>query len=71
MSALPKLLAACLLALAACTTTSYKITTTNGQIYFAQDNPVYDVSSDTYVFVDENGEQVTLGKCEIKLIKEQ
>ncbi|WP_272699662.1 YgdI/YgdR family lipoprotein [Desulfovibrio sp. Fe33] len=71
MSALPKLLAACLLVLAACTTTSYKITTTTGQIYFAQDNPVYDVSSDTYVFIDENGEQVTLGKCEIKFIKEQ
>jgi predicted aminopeptidase len=73
MSALSRLLAACLLALAlaACMTTSYKITTTDGQIYIARDNPVYDVNTDTYAFTDENGEQVTLGKQEIKLIKEQ
>lgn len=73
MSFLPKLLAACVLALslAGCMTASYKITTTDGQIYIAQDNPVYDVATDTYVFMDENGEQVTLGKHEIKLIKEQ
>jgi hypothetical protein len=32
---------------------------------------VYDVNTDTYAFTDENGEQVTLGKQEIKLIKEQ
>jgi predicted aminopeptidase len=73
MSALTRLLAACILtlALAACMTTSYKITTTTGQIYFAQDNPVYDVNTDTYAFTDETGQQVTLGKQEIKLIKEQ
>jgi hypothetical protein len=52
-------------------TSSYKITTMDGQIYFAQDNPVYDVNTDTYVFTDENGQQVTLGKHQIKLIKEQ
>ncbi|OIQ51645.1 hypothetical protein BerOc1_00100 [Pseudodesulfovibrio hydrargyri] len=73
MSALSRLLAACILVigLAACMTTSYKITTTSGQIYIAQDHPVYDVSTDTYAFTDENGQQVTLGKQEIRLIKEQ
>ncbi|WP_319584947.1 YgdI/YgdR family lipoprotein [uncultured Pseudodesulfovibrio sp.] len=73
MSALSRLLAACILALslAACMTTSYKITTMNGQIYFAQDHPVYDVNTDTYVFTDEDGQEVKLGKQEIKLIKEQ
>ncbi|WP_207264719.1 YgdI/YgdR family lipoprotein [Desulfovibrio sp. Huiquan2017] len=73
MSALPKLLAACLLTvgLAACMTANYKITTTTGQIYIAQDNPVYDVTTDTYAFTDETGKQVTLEKQEIKLIKEQ
>ncbi|WP_338666971.1 YgdI/YgdR family lipoprotein [Pseudodesulfovibrio methanolicus] len=73
MSALLRLLATCILilSLAGCMTTSYKITTTDGQTYIAKDNPVYDVGSDTYAFTDENGEQVTLGKQEIKLIKEQ
>jgi hypothetical protein len=73
MSVLSRLLAVCILALSltACMTSSYKITTMDGQIYFAQDNPVYDVNTDTYVFTDENGQQVTLGKHQIKLIKEQ
>jgi len=73
MSALSRVLAACIMALSltACMTTSYRITTMDGQIYIAQDNPIYDVDTDTYAFTDEKGQTVTLGKQEIKLIKEQ
>ena len=73
MKSLMRLLAASALCLAltACMTTTYMITTTDGQTYIAHQNPTYDVASDTYAFTDENGKEVTLEKQEIKLIKEQ
>ena len=59
------------LLLTACFASRYEITTQDGQTYVAQDNPQYIVGTDTYIFTDESGTQVTLEKQEIRFIKEQ
>lgn len=59
------------LSLTACLSTKYEITTLDGQTYIACENPQYNVATETYIFKDENGEEVILQKEEIQYIKEQ
>ncbi|WP_316900342.1 YgdI/YgdR family lipoprotein [Pseudodesulfovibrio indicus] len=66
----PLVLTALTLALAACMS-SYRITTTDGQVYIADETPVYDVATDSYAFTAQDGQQVRLSKQQIELIKEQ
>lgn len=63
LMALPLVLAACM--------SSYRITTTDGQVFIAEETPVYDVATDSYAFTDRDGQQIRLSKQQIEAIKEQ
>lgn len=73
MRTIVPLIAAVLLALSlsACMYTKYEITTLDGQTFITPENPQYNVKTDTYVFKDQDGRQVTLRKEEIRAIKEK
>lgn len=75
MKRLIPLFAAVLLSvsLCACSTMSakYEITTLDGQTYITPENPQYNVKTDTYKFLDQSGNEVTLRKEEIRTIKEK
>lgn len=59
------------LALAACGSKTYQITTKTGQTYTAKGSPEYDVKTETYNFKNEEGKKVILNQEDIEAIKEK
>ncbi|WP_319467063.1 YgdI/YgdR family lipoprotein [uncultured Pseudodesulfovibrio sp.] len=59
-----------ILALAACGTKTYQVTTKSGQTYTANGSLDYDVKSETYKFKNEKGKEIILNQKDIQVIQE-
>ena len=59
------------LSLAACASKTYQVTTKSGSTYTSEGPLKYDVQSETYKFVNENGKEVIINQEDIEVIQEK
>lgn len=62
---------ALVMALFACASKKYTITTSSGRTFVAHGTPEYDVQTETYKFQNEKGKEVIINQEDIEVIQEQ